>query len=153
MKYLRAFEEMNQSESEIGDYVLCTNNLKVSKLNNFFSIEQKYNDFISNNVGQIIKITIIHDFFPSRTKYTFFVKYKNIPNEILPYGFITPDYFKREQIDIEFDIIESNNTRYEHENYRPNYTNISSFNSNEIVYFSKNEEDVKTFIQSNKYNI
>lgn len=44
----KIFEQINQNEPEIGDYVLCRD-LSLS-------FKEKVSDFIENNIGQCIKV-------------------------------------------------------------------------------------------------
>jgi len=140
MKHLKTYEMINndnQKIPEIGDYVIC----KDTPFHNNFHIalnKALFENFTLNNIGQIIDIKFLSN--KICTKY--YVKYDtDIQDDILNYGFI-----KLENIG---DI--TNYKIYPVKNI--SYTNITDFEYKEILYFSKNKEDVETYLSSKKYNL
>jgi len=110
-------------------------------MNVYFSTKPKFIDYLSNNIGQIVKIlTKKYD----EDDNEILVKYDNIPTNILSYGFMMIDNLKK---DVEIETIPDLKILDEL------YTNITSFEFNEIIYFSNNKSDVETYIQANKYNL
>jgi hypothetical protein len=56
MKHLKTYENVNNNEPKIGDYVLC----EINNLDSIFSTnENKYklDEFVKNNIGIIVRIT------------------------------------------------------------------------------------------------
>lgn len=76
MKHLKKFEQ-NINEPEIGDYVICREN--ITNLPNL-------KNFLKNNIGQILDVNI--------NKTNFIVQYENIPSwltELFNYGHSIPN--------------------------------------------------------------
>jgi len=144
MKYIKKYENMiedDHKEPEVGDYVICQDTASIGKMNVYFSTKPKFIDYLSNNIGQIVKIlTKKYD----EDDNEILVKYDNIPTNILSYGFMMIDNLKK---DVEIETIPDLKILDEL------YTNITSFEFNEIIYFSNNKSDVETYIQANKYNL
>ena len=114
MKYLKRFENINESEVVVGDYVLLK-----PKRRDFLDVESIY--FFENVVGEVI---MIHD-NRSDGIIIYSIKYNNIPGEIIKF-------------------------------FNFSYTKgcwHRNFYLSDIIFFSKNREDVEDFIQSKKYNL
>ena len=62
----KIFEEINQGELEIGDYVICEE-----------SINDNLKDFISNNIGSF------SGFSEKGHPYIYIIKYENVPDFLL----------------------------------------------------------------------
>ncbi len=136
MRYIKAYENINNTELKVGDYVLCKDLTELSKNNQFFDTQKIFKNFISKNVGKIIKID-------NQLENSIFVSYKNIPEEILDYAFYTISNLTKYGIDTQNYIIPEYKT----------YSNIVAFKKDEIIYFSKNKEDVEKYTNIIKYNI
>jgi len=77
MKFIKTYE--NMSEPEIGDYVICQNPPKWTSINK--SNTEMLNNFISSNIGKLVKNDIWH--LPdNRNCKLYIIEYQNIPNEI-----------------------------------------------------------------------
>lgn len=134
MRYIKAYENINDDKLKVGDYVLCKDLRELSRNNQFFNVQEIFKNFISKNAGTVIKINNDDEIF---------ISYGNvdIPDEILDYAFYTEQSLSK--YGIQGYIIPGYKT----------YSNIVVFNKNEIIYFSKNKEDVELFIQTKKYNL
>ena len=66
MKYLKKYEELNQGEPEIGDYVILKPNTLIELTDNF----------IRNNIGQIKSNR-------ERSYANYVIKYINVPEDII----------------------------------------------------------------------
>lgn len=72
MKYLKQYEELNQKDPEIGDYVICSERY----MNNNFTEEENINyEFLENNVGRYVKFQTGN----------YLIQYENIPPRIKDY--------------------------------------------------------------------
>jgi len=71
MKYIKTYEELDNVEPEVGDYVVCD-------LSDNDYIEKELNDFISNNIGIIKNI----DNRPSSVFNKYQIRYKNVPDKL-----------------------------------------------------------------------
>ena len=111
MRYIKKFEKYYKLQ--IGDYVICE--WYDGKYNDKY---KQYNDFLKNNVGQLIEIT--DKLFPGQTFYI--IQYNNIPFEL--------DKFKSSR-------------------------NKSSFTmkSRDIIYYSKDKEELELKLIAKKFNI
>jgi hypothetical protein len=134
MRHIKAYENVNDDELKVGDYVLCKDLRELSKNNQFFDVQEIFKNFISKNAGKVIKINNNDEIFISYGNV-------NIPDEILDYAFYT-----------EYSLLKSGIQGYVIPGYET-YSNIVAFNKNEIIYFSKNKEDVELSIQTIKYNL
>ena len=103
----KLYETLNQGEPKIGDYVICDINY------GFLSI---YVEFVSNSIGKIFK----------KSEDCFYVKYYNIPEEILS-DFKYSDYSER---------INVGNAIFVHET--------------DVLYWSKNKQDLEEFLATKK---
>ena len=112
------FENFDETKPQIGDYV-CTKD-DTHRTYAIFDIRKKLDNFLSNNVGNIVDIE-----YESDVDYPYNVQYDNIPTELNHY-------------------FEDNNI---------SRINCRRFDESEILFFSKNKEDVETYIEANKYNI
>jgi len=110
----KIFENVNNDEPEIGDYVACVVNERYFEYN-----EDMFMNFVKKSIGEIIDKRLSNGF--GNNTYYYIVKYYNIPKIIL-------NYFK-------FD------------------GTVIYAEQNEIVYFSKREEDVELYFTSKKYNL
>lgn len=133
MRYIKAYENIND-KLEVGDYVLCKDLRELSRNNQFFNVQEIFKSFISKNAGKVIKINNDDEIFISYGNV-------NIPDEILDYAFYTEQSLSKSGIQ-----------GYIIPGYKT-YSNIVAFNKNEIVYFSKNKEDVEQYINTIKYNL
>jgi len=117
MKYIKKFE--NIEEPELGDYVLIRENRDYT---------QPYNDFINNNIGQIVLTDF--SFNKKRIEVRYYVdtfdEFKNMKN-----------YFRY----ISFDFVSN-------EYYFSNW-----FKMNMVSEFGKTKEDVELKASTKKYNL
>jgi len=82
-------------------------------------------NFLANNIGTIVRVPVYRGKYRSQST-RYLVRYKNIPNDI-------EDWF----ID----------------GAEEEFINCRRMYDEEIIYFSKNKEDVKAYIQLKKYNL
>jgi hypothetical protein len=129
MKYLKTFENMNNTP-QIGDYVVC------ERGKGWSTISEDFNNYILNNVGKIIspikkdRITMSYI-----NKGYHYVKYFNVPDIF---------YWAGEEPTEKRTIL---NCWWDKENC------AILIKNNDILYSSKNIEDLEILLQSNKYNL
>jgi hypothetical protein len=134
VKYLKKFENL-KSEPKIGDYALFKDSTTISKQNIQYNSKIKFDTFISENAGQIIGLKY-------KTDFKYIVKYKNPPLDTIEYAFIGKnDILNLINDDIKIDF-----------EYKGR-TNITSFTTDELIYFSENKEEVELYAQLIKYNL
>lgn len=124
MKHLKAYENLI-NEPQIGDYVICQD----SVLARNFSNNKSTIIFLSNNIGRIITDDSI-DYDVSK-RYSYVIKYENIPKDI-------EDYF---------------NLRKKESEKNFEMSGLRAFSLEEIIYHSKNKEDLEIYIDTEKYNL
>jgi hypothetical protein len=78
MKYIKLYEELNVKIPQIHDYVLCVESEYEDDTIN--ESEINLNNFISSNIGIIIKVKI-----SVKSKYDYHIKYENVPDDIAMY--------------------------------------------------------------------
>jgi len=66
MKYLKTYEEVNERELQIGDYIFCDGS---------FGFSEEVANFIENNIGQYVA----ND---SNDRDILIIQYENVPNEL-----------------------------------------------------------------------
>lgn len=123
MKYLKKFENINDTEPEVGDYILIKVNLQE------YGKKEIINNFINNTIGKVYKI------YNDDIR----VSYENIPDEI-------KGWFSKPIYTPSLKFINAIKGVGEGE-----YTRL--FSKDRIVVFSKNKKDVEPYIQANKYNL
>jgi len=114
MKHLKTLETIS-NDPQIGDYVIIKS----------YSPVDEVNDFINNNIGQIIDISQSKYSF---SKYRLSIIYDNIPSEI-------KQYFENNNIKGTF------------------YDGFRDYKFSDIIEYSKNKEDLEIILSSNKYNL
>jgi len=85
------FNENNNDEPKVGDYVICTEN----------QLDHEFNNFIADNIGKIIVI--------SNDKYAYEIRYYNIPyrfndyfyNDIRGFGEYEIIHFSKNKAELE----------------------------------------------------
>ena len=131
MKYIKLFEEID-NKPEVGDYVICV------EFDSGLSGLEKFNHFLSNNIGKIIFIATgqNHD------DIEYYVTFDNPPEDILDYAFYTKRLRYINNID-----------KDEYEMVNDEYTNITEMDGQNIIHCSKNKEELEIKLAGNKYNL
>jgi len=112
MKHLKTLETINDGP-KIGDYIIVKSNSPIVKINNF----------IENNIGQIINIS----HFENPNRYNVSIKYNNVPSNLLHFF---------------------NDTTFKNKNCF-----FRNFFSSDIVEYAKTLNLLKIKMDANKYNI
>jgi phenylalanyl-tRNA synthetase beta subunit len=91
MKYIKKYEDGEEINPQIGDYVLI--NLKL----HFYEHKREVMNFINNTIGQIINVYHYnnHDVWDDEIR----VKYDDVPDTIKSYfsnKYDSPDYYSRQ---------------------------------------------------------
>ena len=122
--YIKKFEQIN-TDVQVGDYVICkdTVNREISKM---------FNDFLSKNIGKVVKIN----------DNGYFVIFDNVPKSFLSYAFLTSDVKSIKEISFKKIIYQG-----------LTFSNISHFSKEEIEYHSKNKKDLETILKAKQYNL
>jgi len=122
MKHIKEFENI-QETPQIGDYVLCQETLNDNT---------DVHNFLSNNIGKIIKISEANtdDYWPGKSIFrTHLVEFNTEPNRNRTYM----DFTRK--------------------NKNMNTTYFKSFNKKQIVAFGKTINEVELKLAQKKYNI
>ena len=131
MKHLKYFE--SNREPEVGDYILGVDE---SKYGMKTQITYKFISFLNNNIGQIVKIDRSDDNFDDN----YIVRYENEPSiDILDFAF-----YKKDSKFIKY---------IPYKIFSNIYSDLSILDRFEILYFSKNKEDVSIKASVDKYNL
>jgi len=100
--------EQHATDPQIGDYVICEENLMTNATN-------RKRICISNNIGNII------DYNPTiNSDYKYMVYYENAPEDLF--------WFNGKD-------------------------KVRQMSRKEIIYYSKNKEDLEIYLDANKYNL
>ena len=138
MKYLRTFEDISD-KPKVGDYVLIKVNLSRTHL--ALTYHKQLEEYMNNNFGQIININVYHSEFTGNDIVDLYVKYHNIPEEIMDWfsksqpcknSPPTGDVFIADQI---------------------GYTGYRRFDIDRIVEFAPTEEELKLKLAAKKFNL
>lgn len=129
MKYIKTYEELDQDQPKIGDYVICN---EITGNNQLNDDEFMIKSFISKNIGQIVdfrtKDNISSQYDTVENKYSIFVQYEDLPDEI-----------------------------YDDFDYHTNIDYCRIFNINEIIHWSENKDELEEILEFdstvNKYNL
>jgi len=86
----KIFENFNQKNPQIGDYVLC----EEEDLGDGNSALIDVKNFVKNNIGKLIKIV-------DEKRYNYFVQYENIPENIIDFFYFRENkssriYYRKE---------------------------------------------------------
>ena len=121
MKYLKRFEDINNEEPEVGDYVIVYDTFT------YTTNMIEWREFMNTHVGKLINK---RDSGAHNSKRMFYdVEYENIPENI-----------KKIIFKYKFDP-------------QTNKATEKGFTIDEIVYWSKNKEELELKLAANKYNL
>jgi len=73
MKIKRFNESLDEGKPEVGDYVIC-----VDLDQNIIKLKDEFDDYISNHIGEIIKIEDEKEQYPLHVRYEEFPKYLSV---------------------------------------------------------------------------
>lgn len=126
MKHIKLYEELTQDKPQINDYVVCLDRDEDN---------ERMNDFTKKNVGQIVKIEKL-----TGARYTDKEEGEDdsIPLYVVKYN-VPPLHIQR--------------MLSWHDDNRTVLHDRRGFYPEEILYHSKNKEDVIAFIEASKYNL
>ena len=133
MKYIKAYEEID-SQPKVGDYIICKDNKEIK----FRKMQEIFDEYVQTHVGRIVKL---NDDIGS---HQYVVQYDPMPTDykLLDYGFFKSD---RRIVDgLNYKTLKID---------RYTFTNITSFQRDEILFFSDNREIVEAYINQIKFNI
>lgn len=139
MKYIKVYEEIIDRQPKVGDYIICKDNKELK----FRKMQEIFDEYVQTHVGRIVKVND-----DNLSSHQFVVQYDPMPTDykLLDYGFFTSD---RQIVDgINYKTLKID---------RYTFTNITSFQRDEILFFSDNREIVEAYMESNinqiKFNL
>ena len=117
MKYIKTFEESNNEDLHVGDYVICDESNT--------GASDEIIKFLKSNMGQFIRFRNDNDNKDVPKEYIYLVKYENIPSELNDEDEFNHSYDVHSRL----------------------------MKRKEIVYWSKDKNDILLKLQVNKFNI